>query len=156
MTKQVQEVIFSKKTETVLYSSLSFNNIPLKNSMSQKHLGLTLDVKLNFVEHIQNTTQKLVKIWPYSIDFDQLYQYHYYWLYISRSPEVFLAKGILKICSKFTGAHPCRRAISIKLQNKIIKIALGHGCSTVNLLHISRNAINSKKKVIVKDAADQR
>ena len=31
------------------------------NSISQKHLGLTLDVKLNFVEHIKNITQKISK-----------------------------------------------------------------------------------------------
>ena len=29
--------------------------------------------------------------------------------------EVFLGKGVLKIYSKFTGEHPCRSAISIKL-----------------------------------------
>ena len=29
----------------------------------------------------------------------------------SRHPEVFLGKGVLKICSKFTGEHPCRSAI---------------------------------------------
>ena len=28
-------------------------------------------------------------------------------------PVVFLGKGALKICSKFTGEHPCRSAISI-------------------------------------------
>ena len=27
-------------------------------------------------------------------------------------PEVFLVTGVLKICSKFTGKHPCRSAIS--------------------------------------------
>ena len=30
-------------------------------------------------------------------------------------PEVFLRKGVLKICSEFTGKHPCRSVISIKL-----------------------------------------
>ena len=35
---------------------------------------------------------------------------------IPRSPsEVFLVKGVLRIYSKFTGKHPCRGAISIKL-----------------------------------------
>ena len=29
--------------------------------------------------------------------------------------EVFLGKAVLEICSKFTGVHPCRSAISIKL-----------------------------------------
>ena len=35
--------------------------------------------------------------------------------YRSSYPEVFLRKGVLKICSNFTGEHPCRSAISIKL-----------------------------------------
>ena len=30
-------------------------------------------------------------------------------------PGVFLGKGVRKICGKFTGEHPCRRATSIKL-----------------------------------------
>ena len=33
----------------------------------------------------------------------------------SSRPEVFLEKGVLKICSKFTGKHPCWSAISIRL-----------------------------------------
>ena len=36
----------------------------------------------------------------------------------SSHPEVFLRKAVLKICSKFTGEHPCWSAISIKLQNE--------------------------------------
>ena len=55
----------------------------------------------------------------------------------SRS-EVFLGKGVLKIFSKFTREHPCRSTISIKLQSNFIEIALRHGCSPVNLLHIFR------------------
>ena len=57
---------------------------------------------------------------------------------ISSPPEMFSPKGILKICDKFTGEHPCRSAISIKLLCNFIEIALRHGCSTVNLLHIFR------------------
>ena len=49
--------------------------------------------------------------------------------------DVFLGKGILKTCSKFTGEHPCLSVISIKL---LIEITLRHGCSPVNLLHIFR------------------
>ena len=55
-----------------------------------------------------------------------------------RLPEVFLGKGVLKICSKFTGEHPYRSAISIKLLCNFIEIALRHGCSPANLLHIFR------------------
>ena len=48
----------------------------------------------------------------------------------SRHLEVFLRKGVLEICSKFTGEHPCQSSISIKL--------LRHECSPVNLLDIFR------------------
>ena len=58
--------------------------------------------------------------------------------YRSSRPEVFLRKGVLKICSKFTGEHPCRSVISIKLRSSFIEIALQHGCSPVNLLCIFR------------------
>ena len=47
----------------------------------------------------------------------------------------------LKICTKFTGEHSCRSVISIKLQSNFIEIALRHGCSPVNLLHIFRTPI---------------
>ena len=48
----------------------------------------------------------------------------------SSYPEVFIGKGVLKICSWFPGEHPCRSAISIKL--------LWHGCSPMKLLQTSR------------------
>ena len=31
----------------------------------------------------------------------------------SSRPEAFLREGVVKICSKFTGEHPCRSAISV-------------------------------------------
>ena len=37
-----------------------------------------------------------------------------------------LLKGALKICSQFTGEHPC------------LSVTLCHGCSAVNLLYIFR------------------
>ena len=56
----------------------------------------------------------------------------------SSHPEVFLVKGVLKICSRFTGEYPYQSAISIKLLCNFIEIALRNGCSHVNLLHIFR------------------
>ena len=53
---------------------------------------------------------------------------------------MFLEKVVLKICSKPTGEHPRRSAISIKLQSNFTEIALRHGCSPVNLLHIFRTS----------------
>ena len=50
----------------------------------------------------------------------------------SNCPELFLRKGILKICSKFTWENLCRSVISIKLQSNFIEITLRHGCSPVN------------------------
>ena len=43
------------------------------------------------------------------------------WKGRSSPPEVFLRKGVLKICSKFTGEHPYRCVISIKLQSNFKK-----------------------------------
>ena len=51
---------------------------------------------------------------------------------------MFLGKGILKKCSKYTGDHPCRSVISTKLQSNFIEITLRRGWSPVNLLHIFR------------------
>ena len=56
--------------------------------------------------------------------------------YTSSCPEVVWRKGVLEICSKFTGEHQCRWVISIKLLCNFIEIPLWHGCSTVNLLYI--------------------
>ena len=55
----------------------------------------------------------------------------------SSPAEVFLRKGVLKICSKCTGEHPCRSVISKKLQSTL-ESTLRHGCSPVNLLHFFR------------------
>ena len=56
----------------------------------------------------------------------------------SSPPGVFLGKYVLKICSKFTGKHPCWSVISIKLFCNFIEIAFRHWCAPVTLLHISR------------------
>ena len=56
----------------------------------------------------------------------------------SSCSEVLLVKGVLKICSKFTGEGPCRSVISVKLLCNSIETALRHGCSPLNLLHIFR------------------
>ena len=56
----------------------------------------------------------------------------------SSRPQVFLRKGVLKLCSKFTGEQPCNSVISIKFQSNFIEIALRHGCSLVIFLHIFR------------------
>ena len=49
---------------------------------------------------------------------------------------VFLWKGVLKICSEFTGEQPSRSVISIKLQISFVEITLPTACFPVNFLHI--------------------
>ena len=58
--------------------------------------------------------------------------------------DVFLGKGVLKICTKFKGEHPWRSSISIKLLCNFIEIALRHECSPINLLHIIRTPFLKK------------
>ena len=52
--KHVSETLFSKKKkrEKRNYPPLTLNGDNVKTTISQKHLGLVLDSKLNFNEHI--------------------------------------------------------------------------------------------------------
>ena len=44
----------------------------------------------------------------------------------SSDPEVFLGKGVLEMCSKFTGKHPRRSVISIELQGMLQSVTEGY------------------------------
>ena len=63
-------------------------------------------------------------------------------MYRSRPLEVFSGKGVLKICSRFTGEHPCQSVKSIKLLYNLIEIALRHGYSPVSFLYVFRTAFS--------------
>ena len=58
VSKQAQQVIFSKRTKKLFHPTVLFNNIPVQHSTVQKHLGVYLDEKLNFNTHI---TEKIGK-----------------------------------------------------------------------------------------------
>ena len=60
-TKQAQEVIFIRKTKKLPHPSLVFNNTNVTQSMYQKHLGIILDSKLTFENHINMVTTKINK-----------------------------------------------------------------------------------------------
>ena len=60
-SKQAQEVIFSRKIKKLPHPSLVFNNNNVLQASSQKHLGVTLDVKLTFDEHLNNVLNKVNK-----------------------------------------------------------------------------------------------
>ena len=60
-SKQAQEVIFSRKIKKPNHPELIFNNIPVNQTSYQKHLGMFLDNKLNFGEHLKYITNKVNK-----------------------------------------------------------------------------------------------
>ena len=53
-SKQAQEVIFSRKSKRSTHPPLVFNNNNASQTYSQKHLGVILDFKLTFEEHLNN------------------------------------------------------------------------------------------------------
>ena len=61
LSKQAQEVIFSRKIKKLLHPTLFANNIRLNKSLFQKHLRLSLHIKLNFSDHIKSITKKVRK-----------------------------------------------------------------------------------------------
>ena len=61
-SKQAQELLFSRKTSSKPYPSLNFNDNLVHQVQLQKHLGLFLDPKLSFDEHIQCFLIKTGKI----------------------------------------------------------------------------------------------
>ena len=60
-SKQAQEVISSRKLQKISHPSIYFNNNTIEQVSSQKHLGMILDAKLNFQEHIKNLLTKINK-----------------------------------------------------------------------------------------------
>ena len=60
-TKQTHEVIFSCKTKEIYHPPLVFNNTNVSQSSSQKHLGVILDSKLIFDEHLKMVSLKISK-----------------------------------------------------------------------------------------------
>ena len=60
-SKQAQEVIFSRKLQKISHPSIYFNSNPIEQVSSKKHLGMILDAKLNFQEHMKNLLIKVNK-----------------------------------------------------------------------------------------------
>ena len=65
ISKQTHEVIFSHKRSVSSHHPLTFNNIPVSQMNSQKHLRMHLDKKLNFEEklkEVESNVNKTIKI----------------------------------------------------------------------------------------------
>jgi hypothetical protein len=58
ITKQAIEIIFSSKYKKVVHPPLMFNGIPVARKDSTKHLGVILDSKLSFRNHIFEALEK--------------------------------------------------------------------------------------------------
>ena len=61
ISKQANEIIFSQKKSIASHPPLTFNNMPVSQTNSQKHLGMQLDKKLNFAEHFNKVESKVNK-----------------------------------------------------------------------------------------------
>ena len=59
--KQAQEVIVSRKITKSNHPTLIFNDNPVYQVALQKHLGMFLDCKLNFEEHLKTIVNKINK-----------------------------------------------------------------------------------------------
>ena len=59
--KQAAEVIFSHKVEHHLHQPIYFNNVPVVSQPFTKHLGMILDSKLNFNQHLSEKICKANK-----------------------------------------------------------------------------------------------
>ena len=59
--KPAQEVVFSRKKKTQRHPAISLNNIQVERTSYQKHLGLLLDEKLNFKQHVDSAVLKMNK-----------------------------------------------------------------------------------------------
>ena len=61
VSKQAQEVIFSRKQVKSVHPDLLFNNMTVHQTQCQKHLGVHLDMELNFKLYIKEKISKTMK-----------------------------------------------------------------------------------------------
>jgi len=59
-TEKTKYIIFKSKLEK--NPTIKYNNEPIKRVKSFKYLGITIDEKLNFEEHIENIKSRIVKV----------------------------------------------------------------------------------------------
>ena len=60
-TKPAHEVMFSKNKITQTHPIIRLNNIQVERVPYQKHLGILVDEKLNFKQHVDNAILKMNK-----------------------------------------------------------------------------------------------
>ena len=73
-SKQAQEVIFCRKIKKPNHPELIFNKIPVNQTSYHKHLGMFLNSKLTFGEHLSTLLKKLTNPLDYYVNFRWAYQ----------------------------------------------------------------------------------
>ena len=61
ISKQAQEVVFSRKSHKLAHPPVFFNNAPVKRCSIRKHLGFHLDKMLNLNHHVKEKITKANK-----------------------------------------------------------------------------------------------
>ena len=61
ISKHADEVIFSRKRSIASHLPLTFNNTPVAQRSSQKHLRMHFDKKLSFEDHLNKVESKVNK-----------------------------------------------------------------------------------------------
>ena len=61
VSKQTQEANFLSREAKSVHPDISFNNTPVHQILYQKHLGVYLDIKVNFKLHIKEKISKAMK-----------------------------------------------------------------------------------------------
>ena len=61
-TKQAQEVISSRESKKTDHPIAFFHDAPVALTNCQKHLGMYLDEKLNFLQHIKEIESKANRV----------------------------------------------------------------------------------------------
>ena len=62
VSKQAQEVVFSRKSHKLAHPPVIFNNVSVKRCSIQKHVGIHLDGKLNFNHYVKKISLKQAKV----------------------------------------------------------------------------------------------
>ena len=73
-SKQARVAIFSHKSKRPTHPSLVFNNNNVCQTFSQKDLGVELDFKLTFKDHLNNVLAKVNKAVGLYANFEIHYQ----------------------------------------------------------------------------------
>ena len=85
MTKELQEAIFSRNISKEVHPNLTLYNSQVRQTESQKHLGLVLDNKLNFNKHLKGVLDKISKTMGFICKFNLFFQDFHCSLFIKLS-----------------------------------------------------------------------